>query len=152
MYFAFIHSRLVYLSSIWSAAPKYLLDSIDILQRKALRIVFLKDSRCSADELYSEKILPVSLSADFHTLVMIYKMKYHLSQNNFEFEFVNQVHGYPTRSCSNIVVAHCNTTLGQNNFYVRGPNCFNNLPTTIKNIRSFPMFKSRLREHLFDLL
>ena len=152
MYFSYIHSRMVYMSSIWSAAPKYLTDSIDILQRKALRIVFVKPYLCSRSELYSENILPASISAELHTLLLVFKMHYRLLKNNFLFTHVHQVNPHSLRNSKNFIIQSYNTELATKNFYIKGPKLFNDLPESFKAIRSLSIFKNKLREHYVQLI
>lgn len=152
MYFAYVESRIAYMSAIWSAAPKYLLDSIDILQRKALRIVFDKDSRCNNKELYSEKILPASKAGEMHTLLLLFKMLNNLATKNHIFFTRDQIHMHRTRNSSNLVIPQANTQFGQKNFFYRAPQIFNNLPNEIKNLTAVSLFKNRIKEYLYQQL
>ena len=63
MYHAYVQSRLMYMNVIWATAPKYMIDSLEITQRKALRITLNKPWHASRKELYSTNTLPVSLLA-----------------------------------------------------------------------------------------
>ena len=140
------------MSSIWGVAPKYLIDSVEILQRKALRIVFRKDPRCSRKELYTEKILPVALTCEYHTILLLFKMKHGLCKNNFPFLYMNQVHSHQTRNSANFAIPSHNTVQGSNNFFIRGPIEFNGLSNSLKSIISLSIFKNRLREYYYETI
>ena len=150
MYFAYVNSRILYMSSLWSSAPKYILESVDILQRKALRIVFMKDFRCSRRELYSEDILPATISAEIHSVILIFKMLNNMIINNVTFTFLNQIHSHATRNVNNFIVPFCNTQFGCNNFYIRALRNYNNLPIEIKKINSLSIFKRSIKEFMYD--
>lgn len=150
MYYAYVDSKISYMSALWSTAPKYLLDSIDILQRKALRIVYRKEPRCSKKEIYNEQIIPASLAGEVHTIILLFKMINNLAVNNHELTKLNQIHAHVTRNASNFYIPLTNTQFGSNNFYIRALKLFNNLPNEIKKIRSLAMFKHRLKECKYD--
>ena len=135
---------------VWHAAPKYLIDSLEILQRKALRIVLRKDWYCHKKELYSEKILPVTTMCESSAAILIFKMSKNLAKNNHSFTVVNQLHDYPTRSNDRFYVEHCISQLSSQNFYVRAINIFNSLPANIRHQVSLSGFKNKCRQHLFN--
>lgn len=152
MYYAYIHSRLAYMISLWATAPKYTVESVEILQRKALRIVYRKDRTCRSNELYSEKILPMSKFSEFHTVVLILKMNNNLLKNNHPFLRRCEIQNYVTRGAKDFIVPLCSTVLAGNNFFIRGPKLFNELPDAIKRYNSINIFKKRLSEFLFNKL
>jgi hypothetical protein len=149
LYFSYIHSRLSYMNCIWSVIPKYLMDAIEIIQRKALRIVFCKNRFCSRSELYSEKVLPVSLQCKLSTAILTFKMINNSAKLNFPIQYMNQRHRYGTRNAGNIIVPRTATQLGAANFFVRAFAEFNEIPIEIKKFVSLNLFKAHYREHLY---
>jgi hypothetical protein len=149
LYFAYIQSRLMYMNAIWAAAPKYLVDSLEIIQRKALRVVFRKNWSCSRSELYSERILPVSTLCSMACSVLVFKIINGLVKNFVEFGFASETHDYPTRSRDLLMVKRCQSNLGCSNFYVRSFSEFNKLPANVRNQLSIGKFKTKLKDHLF---
>lgn len=149
LYFAYIHSRLSYMNCIWSTTPKYMMDAIEIVQRKALRIVFCKDRLCSRSELYSEKILPVSLQCQLSSSILVFKMINNSAKLNFPIQYAFERHRHATRNANNIVVPTTATQLGSQNFFIRAYLDFNVIPAEIKKFVSLNLFKTRLREHLY---
>ena len=81
---------------------------------------------------------------------MIFKMKYGLARNNYKIPSYNEIHSHNTRNQNDYATQTCNSELAAANFFVRCFRNFNNLPDTIKNIRSIKIFKNRLRELLFS--
>ena len=149
LYFSYIQSRLSYMNTIWATIPKYLMDAIEIIQRKALRIVFCKDRFCSRSELYTEKILPVSALCQLSSAILTFKMINKTAKINIELQFAHQVHGHATRNINNLVVPRMRTQLGAANFFVRAFSQYNNIPIEIRRHRSLNLFKTKLKEHLY---
>lgn len=150
LYFAYFHSNFVYLSTIWSVTPQYLMNRMEVLQRKALRIVLRKDWYCSYKELYSETIFPISVSARLASYMHVHKITGNAVKNNIQVLAAEQRHSHNTRNRSNFIIQHCSTVFGANNFYVRAFNLYNELPNEIKAIHSLSIFRNRTKEHLFE--
>ena len=126
------------------------MDSLEIIQRKSLRIVLRKDYYCSGSELYSIKILPVSSLCQLASAVLTFKFTHNLAKLNFSIEYVHNVHRYPTSNRNDIVIPRTQTQLGAMDFFIRAFSLFNNLPVSIKNQISIGRFKTRLREYIYD--
>ena len=149
LYFAYIQSRLCYMNVLWAAIPKYLMESIEIVQRKALRIVFCKPNLCKRTELYSEKILPVSAMCQLSSAILTFKFINNSAKLNLPFQYVNQIHRHATRNGNNLVIQRTNTQLGSQNFFIRAFAEFNNIPVEVKKFVSINLFKNHLKEHLY---
>ena len=65
------------------------------------------------------------------------------SRNNFE-----RVHIYDTRNRSDLIPSFARLTLTQNSLSVSVMNFWNELPTDVKESRSLPMFKNRVKTFL----
>lgn len=150
MYFAYIQSRIAYMNVIYQAAPNYLLNALEIIQRKALRIVLLKDWYCSKSELYSVNCLPASQLCELSSCVLLYKIINNCCKNNVELRLMSQVHNHNTRNRSDFAINHSNTQLGASNFYNRALVSYNNIPNQIRNARSIKTFKTKLKEFIFE--
>ena len=125
------------------------MDSIEIIQRKALRIVLCKDNLCSRSELYSEKILPVSAMCQMSSALLTFKFINNSAKINFHLVYVNQTHRHMTRNSNNLVIRKVNTKLGAQNFFIRAFLEFNEIPSDVKKYISINLFKTHLREHLY---
>jgi hypothetical protein len=150
LYYAFVQSRLSFMNVIWCCAPGYLIESLELLQRKSLRIIFEKDYCCSRLELYSNKFLSVSNLAQYSSLLLVFKMHNHLAKVNVTLQYANQVHRYNTRNNDNFTFSRLNTRLGSLNFFVRAFTLYNNLPNEIRRQLSIGLFKSMVRDLLHD--
>jgi hypothetical protein len=150
LYFAHVYSHLIFMNSIWSIAPVYLTESLGVIQRRALRTVFLRDRLCSSKELFSEKILPFSFVCDYHQNLLVFKIRNGQMKNHINLEVVSDVHNYDTRASARNDF-NVNNDLHSKDFYRRAARSFNNLSENVKKFNSINLFKSRLKEHLFDL-
>ena len=150
LYFAYIQSRLSYMNVVWQCAPKYLIESLEIVQRKALRIVYQKNQFCRNNELYSLKILPVSSLCKMSSALLIFKMRNNLAKNNHTLQIISDRHNYPTRNRDNYIIHNTNLQIGTCNFFVRALNDFNKITLPEKNLKSLSLFKNKFREQLFN--
>ena len=149
MYFAYVQSRLLYMNVIYHAAPNYLIESLEIIQRKALRIVLKKDWYCSKKDLYSFNCLPVSQLCEVSSLVLLFKIINNCCKNNVVIRTMSEIHNFNTRNRSNFAIDITNTQLGAQNFYIRSLVSYNNIPTYIRNARSISAFKTKLKEFFY---
>lgn len=150
LYYAYVHSRMVYMSNFWSAANSSLVESVDIVQRKFLRTVFMKDRFCHKNELYSKDILPMSLYSIFIQVVTVFKIQNNMLVNNIKVNTSDMNHSYGTRSRTNYVVQKCRTEKAKSNFFVRSFRLYNDIPNDIKQIYSLKLFKKRYKEFLYE--
>jgi hypothetical protein len=148
LYFAYIQSRLNYMNTVWIAAPAYRIDSLEIIQRKSLRIVLRKNWYCSGSELYSLQILPVKLMCQYSSAILTFKLIHSLTKLNFDIQYINEVHRYPTRNNEDILIPRTSTQLGSLNFFIRAFSQYNVLPNSVKTQISIGKFKNKLREHI----
>lgn len=141
LYYAHIYSHLIFMNSIWSVAPNYLIESLGVIQRRALRTVYMKDRLCQNVELFNENVLPLSAVITFHENLVLFKMLNNLLKNNIQLIQANAVHFHNTRRNHHLISFHTNTALAQNNFYFRSVRSFNALPNYVKTFNSIGLEK-----------
>ena len=77
-YFAYIHSQLNHLVSVWGYASSTSLNKIQTLQNRCLKTIFQKPLLYSTLQLYSDtahKILPLNYLRDYQTLLFVYNIQ-----------------------------------------------------------------------------
>lgn len=148
LYYAHVYSHLIFMNAIWSVAPSYLIESLGVIQRRALRTVFKKDRLCHNHELFNENLLPLSLINIMHENIVLFKMNHNLMKNNVYLPTVNMIHGHDTRSKSNFACHSAVSSTAQKNFYARATKSYNDLPHYVKKFHSIGLFKTRLKEYL----
>ena len=150
MYYAYVQSRLMYMNAVWSATAQYNLNSLEIAQRKSLRIIMKKSWFCSKSELYSIKILPVSTLCHVAVCIQVFKISSNMLKNNIPIQTANQRHNHRTRARGDFVIPVSQTQLGSQTFYIRGLSLYNSLDQTLKNINTLKLFKSRIKEFFYE--
>jgi hypothetical protein len=150
LYYAHIYNHLVFMNPLWSVAGNDSLERLFVLQKKALKIIQHKHILAPSHTLFSENILPLPVVMDYHLLVMAFKIKNGMIKNNTVIQYVSDIHTYGTRQRGDFYIFTHETRYGYADFYKRGLIKFNELPSSLKGFHSLPIFKSRLREYLYD--
>lgn len=152
LYFARIHSLLIYLNSCWSVGNKTDIERLARGQRKVLRFVFQKNYDSPSIELFSEKLLPLNFLNNYQTLLLTYKFVRGLSRSNVEINIRRSITNRETRQSNSYYIPNdSRTSYGIKKFFKRGLDIFNKLPSHLRVIRSLDKFKSELKEYLYDL-
>jgi len=74
IYYSLIHSRLMYLAPLWGCATHCLIKPLQILQRRAIQIIFNMPIRTSSAQVYNtSQILPISVCIDSSSAVLVYR-------------------------------------------------------------------------------
>ena len=151
IYNSLILPYLSYNTIVWGACSKYLLERINLLQKRAVRII----SKTSYDShtmplFYKLNILPVSLLYDYQVICFMYSYNNNMLPETFDNLFVQNksIHKYNTRSANDYRVQYGKTSFTNSNFICRAPELWNVLPNNIKQCSTINNFKSKLKKHL----
>jgi hypothetical protein len=150
LYNAYINSRFAYMSTVWSCAPNYAINGLEILQRKALRIVLNKDWYCSKSELYSKMIMPISVNASIACHLTIFKFMNNSLKCNVTIARASDSRTFRQKLNINLRPIASRSELGSHNLFSRGIVNYNKIPFRIRSFNSPSLFKKRIREHLFE--
>lgn len=152
LYYAHVFSHLIYMNAIWSATHEYLIESLGVIQRRALRIVFRKDRLCHNKELFSVNVLPISKINIYQECLTMHKILHNNIKNHVTIPSVSDVHSYNTRASSRNDFYRNNSKfiLCENDFYFRATRAFNSLPVNVRKFHSINIFKKRLKEYLYE--
>lgn len=151
LYFSRIHSHLIYLNSCWCVGNKTEIERLARGQRKVLRFVYQKAYDSHSIELFSNKILSLNYLNPYQTLLLTYKIVRGLLRSNIEINIKRSITNRDTRQSSEYYIPNSRTAHGPKNFFKRGLDIFNKLPSHLRAIRSLEKFKCELREYLHDL-
>lgn len=153
-YFAFIHSHLNYLVSIWGRACTTNLRKIQTLQNRCLKTIFSYPLLYPTLQLYSDRshnILPISTLCDIQVIQLVHDVLNNPEMHhNLQFLPVN--HLYRTRQANSLQRSRAFTNLGQNRIKFIGPTKYNQLPESLKQILHRNTFKFRLKQYFKDIL
>lgn len=151
LYFQHIHSILTYLLSCWSVTSQSKLDSLATAQKKALKIIYVKDRLYPSKQLFNTKILPLDYLSHYQTLLLSFKLINNLQRSNVQIRTRQEVTGRLTRQSSHFYIPTALSSMGYNDFFRKGFDMYNKLPRELKSIRNLESFKKDLKEFLFDI-
>lgn len=140
VYFSLIHSHLQYLSIIWGSAAKTILRPLQIIQTKALKIVYNYPRLTPTISVFSNaNILPIRFLYEYNLL-------------NHVFNSASRIKSpiYSTRYANDGQLCTTRTDYGRMASTFHGHLLFNKLPKDIKNLCSFYQFKQQLKKLLLQ--
>lgn len=142
VYFALIESRLRYGIAFWGSANNQLLNSLFVIQKRAVRYISKASSRTSCKPLFlRNKILTLTCLYILETACLIFANRD---------KFTNHTAGYETRQHMNLRLPIPSSTLVKRAIIYEGIKIFNHLPNNVINSPTVKIFKSRLRKILID--
>lgn len=150
MYYAHIQSHLLYLNSVWSNAAKYLIDDLQIMQNKAIKIIKKLPRLTPTMDLYSENLLPLSIMSEYERCLFIQKTKLGLIKCNVDLKLASEHHEHSLRRRSHYYIPHVKSEKSAKNIFVSGLNTYNIIPSRIKSNKTIKNFKTQLKEYLIN--
>lgn len=147
IYFALIYSNLTYCNTIWGAASKEALRPLEVVQKRAIRII---DGLCKREHtnasFYKYNLLKLHDINIFSCSNFIFKCLNGLAINIF---FLNQINRrYPTRNNNTLIVPFVSSSQSQTNVKFYGPKFYNELPCDVRSKTTLYSFKNSLKQFL----
>jgi len=138
---------------IWTAASESLLNKLQVLQKKAVRIVNKSALRAHTDPLFNKfQLLKLKQIRHFQILGFMYKFTHGLLPAGFKDYFCTQsdIHTYNTRtaSLSALGISFARTNRRKKSLRITGPYLWNDLPLNIRQSQSLASFKYHLKHYL----
>ena len=156
VYSDFISSRLNYGSEMYVKTTKKFIQPLIVTQNKILRTLQFKNIKTPVNSLYQEfGVLKLRDLHDFNICCIVHKFIHfpHLlpeAINNIFFQN-DQIHHYDTRHKKDLHPIKTKTKLyGEKTVSFQGRNCWNKLPSDIKEIKSINLFKKKLKQHMIN--
>ena len=142
-------SKLIYLIQLWGGTSEYLLTFLQKIQNRAARSVTKLDWYTSTETLLTQcGWLSVRQLIAYHSLLQVFKVKKDKFPGFLNKKFSQQF-TYGTRLAAgngiklNKVI---HTQLGKQNFSNRTVHLWNQLPLDIRQSRTLPIFKAKLKK------
>jgi hypothetical protein len=149
-------SRLDYGNATLVGIPQHLLQRLQSVMNSAARLIYPSSRFCHITPLLQRlHWLKARERIDFKVAVLVYKCQHGTAPSYLADELCRSADvlgrsHLRSASLSQLVVRRtCRSTLGDRSFMVAGPRLWNNLPQHVKSASSLPVFKSRLKTHLF---
>lgn len=152
IYYAYIHPHFLYMNSIWGCSKTTVRFSLARIQNSIIKTIKKLPRLFPTNQLYSETLLQLSQLNKFEICVFFYKVINGRLKCNFTLISVSQVHNHNTRQRTHLHVHPSRTSMARDSVISKGIQLYNSLPQSIKDERSFNIFKSKLRSYLFNHL
>lgn len=151
IYNALVKPHLLYLIEIWGSAAKTRLEKLQVLQNKIIKILFNYNFRTETAKIYREtKLMNIKQLYIYNTCIFIRKTIKNKIHTEIKFIKRKKVGRPCTRRASFIVLPNARTRYGQTSVTYEGASLFNKIPSQIKNIDSYYVFKKKLAKHIVE--
>lgn len=149
---SYILSHIRYNLTIWSQCTKYVLNNVQILMKRCLKILFNLPLRFSSNELYKvTETLSLEKIMFFDNCKLMFKIKNNLVKNNIELLKNSDFHNYNTRNKKQIRTPFAKTKILNNSTYHKCIKNFNTLPKSIQEIANYNFFCQKLKKFVKNL-
>ena len=149
VYYGLVYSHIIYCISCWGWIAKCNLNSLTVLQKRAIRIISRVPRLTHTSPLFHK--LGLLKIADIYTL-QISKIMYKYNSNDwlgsYEMATVKETHSHFTRfSISNYYSPLVKSRMSKGTLSIVGPKIWSTLPNELKSL-PFAQFKIQLKNHL----
>ncbi len=147
IYFSYIYPVLTYLLPIWGVGYQKIIDAVQKLQNKILKILFKKDFLIHTETLYEDlQLKQISAILKFEQSKLIHKNLLSKQKTNLQLIFSESIHNYKTRNKDKIHTQFSRTNLGLFNPVYSASRTYNSLPSEIKENRNYNKFVNNLKQ------
>lgn len=151
LYCSLILPYLYYCAEVWGNTYKCTIQSLSILQKRAIRIVHNTGYTDHTNSLFlKSKTLKFIDLVDFQTAQIMYKAKNNLLPGNIQKLFFNRDGDYNLRGELNLKHQRARTTLKCFSVSVCGVRLWNGLGVELKQCPSITQFKKRYKHMVFN--
>ena len=146
-----VYPYLTYCSTIWSGTTKSNLNRLEVLQKRAVRIIAMTNARTRTSPIFARlNLLKLNDIFTLNIATFTYRCRNSLLPSCFEdFYIINQsVHNYNTRHATDIRTDHVRTSQYKRSLKYRSASIWNNLPENIKFCTTVASFRKCMTRHL----
>ena len=149
-----VSSKLDYCNSLYSGISQVNLNKLQRIQNSLARVI-TNTSKYQHITPILKKLhwLPVKQRIDYKLCLLTYKTLTNQQPTYLYNSLSFPSHSVSTRSSDSLVLSipYVRSSLGKRAFSVIGPRLWNSLPPDTRNSSSLPIFRSRLKTHLFKI-
>lgn len=147
IYYSLIHSKLMYMCTVWASNYVSNFNELNVLQRRAIKNVYNLNTRYHTLDLHRNfPIKQIEYLYQYSTIIFIHKNLQSMSHSNIN--FTHRQIPYNTRNDFQLATTVSRTNWGEFDVRVQGVNLYNGIPRAIKDTQSLSQFKNELRRHL----
>ena len=148
IYFAYIHSNLNYLNVIWGNANKGTINSIKILQNKAVKHVLNYHWLTPTKKIYAESgILNFINLKKCNLAKFMYKLKNNLIKSEVTPKLNSEIHNYSTRHATLYHIDPIRTNFGKFATLREAIHLYNSLPEYLKQSQNYYIFNKNIKNY-----
>ncbi len=150
LYYSLVYCHLSYCITSWGGVSKSSLYSLNVLQRRILRIITFSDFQChSAPLFFNLKLLTITDLYHYKLAILFHGIINNKFTGTSNITRLSNIHKHNTRLSSsiNFFQYHSKTNLGLRTFSTAGTQFWRNIPTGIKSL-TLPQFKKSLKDYL----
>ena len=154
LYYSFAYPYLIYCNHVWGNTYPSNLNKMFILQKKLIRVVSCSEYLAHTGPLFEQYgILSLKLINMYLVGMFMYQCLNRNVPNSFceYFTLNNDIHNHNTRQLYQLHVPKWRLNIRKWAFSIYGANLWNSLPSDVRNAKSYPIFKSKLRKYLLAL-
>jgi hypothetical protein len=149
IYNSLIKSHLTYLIEIWGSAAKSNIKSLQTIQNKAIKLLFHYHFLTPTETVFQKtKLMTLSQLYKFHTCILIRKIL--TKETHSTINFIKKTQLRQLRNPNTLCLYKPRTNYGISNIRHDGVKLYNSLPKDIKEIKLFPLFKTKLKFHIMN--
>ena len=149
-----VSSKLDYCNSLYSDISQVNLNKLQRIQNSLARVI-TNTSKYQHITPILKKLhwLPIKQRIDYKLCLLTYKTLTNQQPTYLYSSLSFPSHSVSTRSSDSLVLSipYVRSSLGKRAFSVIGPRLWNSLPPDTRNSSSLPIFRSRLKTHLFKI-
>ena len=145
-FFAHIVPIIDYASTLWDNCSDTNLKQINRMYKRALKIILLKASSLTPQDLKKLNLLTLQNRLMFNKAVSMHKVNYGKAPEKISSKFVVNHH----RHKHLFSLPRPRNNIFKNSFLYSGGNLWNNLPTEFKLITNLDTFKLKFKAHLIN--
>ena len=149
-----VSSKLDYCNSLYSGISQTNLNKLQRIQNSLARVI-TNTSKYQHITPTLKKLhwLPIKQRIDYKICLLTYKTLTNQQPTYLYNSLSFPSHSVSTRSSDSLVLSipYVRSSLGKRAFSVIGPRLWNSLPPDTRNSSSLPIFRSRLKTHLFKI-
>ena len=153
LYNSLILPYLNYGVECWHAAPNYVLNKLQVLQKKAIRAIFNLPYNSHTNDYFKENGL-LKLHDIYRLNLTSHTYNIRNNPSNYDISLhpraMSSIHSYNTRNRNSLTIPRYNRTASQSSFLFQSSKEWNLIPQQIKDSSSCTSFKYNLRKFYYS--